>query len=112
MARAYSALAIVGAFAPGAAFAPWVQANGIDPLRFAVDLFANRVSSFFALDVIVSAIVLILFVIVQGARDCVTARWWAILATCVIGVSCGLPLFLALRERALVRRSGSAMGGG
>jgi predicted exporter len=67
-------------------------------------MFANGVSSFFARDVIVSALVTTLFVIVQGARDGVRPLWLPIVATIVIGVSCGLPLFLALRERALSSR--------
>jgi hypothetical protein len=95
----YWALAAAGAALPLAAFVPWFAVHGADPSLFAAELFANRISSFFAFDVIVSAIVLTLFVLVQGARDRVAGRWWAIAGTFCIGVSFGLPLFLALRER-------------
>jgi hypothetical protein len=99
----YAALAVVGAALPLAAFLPWLATNGFDVWRFVVDLFANRVSSFFALDVIVSALVLTVFVIVQGRRDRVAMRWLPIAATFLIGVSCWLPLFLCLREVSINR---------
>jgi predicted exporter len=73
--------------------------------RFVADLFVNPVSSSFALDVMISAIVLIAFIITQGRRDGVRSLWLPIAATLLLGVSCGLPLFLALRERALVQRA-------
>lgn len=100
----YWALAAIGAVVPLIPFVPWLGAHGPDAPAFVADLFANRISSFFALDLIVSAIVLTIFILVQGARDRVAGRWWAVAATFGIGVSCGLPLFLALRERALRRR--------
>ena len=102
---AYWALAGIGALLPLARFVPWLAVHGIDPPAFAADLFANDISSFFAMDVIVAAVVLALFVIVQGRRDDVRPLALPILATFLVGVSCGLPLFLALRERALARVS-------
>ena len=104
MTAAYGTLAVIGAVLPLAAFLPWVGVYGFDPTRFAVDLFANRVSSFFAIDVAIAAAALVLFVIVEGVRARVNGWWLAVAATLLIGVSCGLPLFLALRERA--RRAG------
>jgi hypothetical protein len=100
----YGMLACIGAVVPLAPFLSWLRTYGLDAPRFVAELFANPISSFFGFDVIISAIVLILFVCIQGARDRVKGRGWAILATCCIGVSCGLPLFLALRERALRAR--------
>lgn len=104
LAATYLVLAVPGALLPLTAFLPWLGLHGLDVSRFAGDLFANPVSSFFALDVIASALVLTLFIIVQGRRDSVRALWLPIAATFLIGVSCGLPLFLALREIALIRR--------
>lgn len=103
LAGAYMVLAVPGALFPLAAFLPWLPAHGLDVPRFLADLFANPVSSFFALDVIISALVLTLFMIAQGRRDGVKPLWLPIAATFLIGVSCGLPLFLALREIALSR---------
>ena len=63
------------------------------------ELFSTRIGAFFGLDVIVSAIVLIAFILWEGRRVRMSALWVPIAATCFIGVSCGLPLFLFMRER-------------
>lgn len=104
LARTYFGLAAAGFIVPYSHLIPWLRDYGLDVSALITELFSTRVGAFFGLDVIVSAIVLILFVTVQGRRDRVRHRWLAIVATCVIGVSCGLPLFLALRERALQGR--------
>ncbi|WP_336960244.1 DUF2834 domain-containing protein [Sphingobium aquiterrae] len=98
-------LAVVGALVPLAAFLPWLSTYGVDVPRFLADLFANPVSRFFGWDVILSAIVLTVFILVQGRRDSVRPLWLPVTATFLIGVSCGLPLFLAMREIARGRRS-------
>lgn len=103
LSRIYGLLAVIGAIVPLAAFAPWVAQHGLDPSRFLADLFTNGVSAFFGLDVIVSAFVLLLFVLIEGRRIGAKMLTLPILATVFIGVSCGLPLFLALREQAIGR---------
>ncbi|MGV3768914.1 MAG: DUF2834 domain-containing protein [Sphingobium phenoxybenzoativorans] len=104
LAGIYMVLAALGALLPLAAFLPWLAIEGVNIPRFIAALFANPVSSFFALDVIVSAAVLTLFIIAQGKRDGVRPLWLPIAGTFLVGVSFGLPLFLALREVALLRR--------
>jgi hypothetical protein len=64
-------------------------------------LFSTRAGAFFGLDVLVSAVVLIGFIRREGTRRKMSTLWLPIAATCLIGVSCGLPLFLYLRERQL-----------
>jgi hypothetical protein len=104
LARVYFALAAVGLALPYSRLIPWLGNHGLDIPALIAELFSTRIGAFFGLDVIVSAVVLILFIIVQGRRDRVSHGWLAIAATCLVGVSCGLPLFLALRERALQGR--------
>ena len=58
----------------------------------------RRISAFFALDVIVSAVVLWTFVFVEGPRRGVKRLWMPIAASLIVGVSLALPLFLYLRE--------------
>ena len=70
---------------------------------FIHDLFANRISAFFAFDVIVSAIVLILFIQSEGRRLGIRLLWLPTLAVFLVGVSFGLPLFLYLRQVQLDR---------
>ena len=62
------------------------------------DLFANRISAFFGMDVVVSAIVLISFIQTEGKRLAMRFLWLPMLSVFLVGVSLGLPLFLYLRQ--------------
>ena len=98
----YLFLCILGFAVPYSAFLPWVAEHGGIPLRlFVQELFANRISAFFGLDVLVSAIVLLRFAAVESARGRIANRWMVLVATLLVGVSLGLPLFLYLREQQL-----------
>jgi hypothetical protein len=97
----YLALCIAGLVIPNAIFAPWFIEHGFSPALFVRDLFANGVSGFFALDVVISAIVVCGFAAVEGRRLGVRRWWFAIPAVALVGVSLGLPLFLYQRQRHL-----------
>jgi hypothetical protein len=99
--RTYWILACIGTTVPMAAFIPWLGRHGLDVALFLHDLFANRVSAFFGLDVILSAVAVFVAVAVEGRRTGMGYQWLPVVSTCLIGVSCGLPLFLALRELAI-----------
>jgi uncharacterized protein DUF2834 len=94
----YLMLCVLGLALPNAAFWPWLAMHGIAPRQFVTDLFANGVSSFFGLDVVLSACVLVLFVETEGRRLGLRRRWLPIAAACLVGVSLGLPLFLYQRQ--------------
>jgi hypothetical protein len=94
----YFCLAVLGLVLPYSQFVPFLQEHGLD-LRLMIDqLFANRISAFFGLDVIVSAVVLWIFVRVEGRRLGMSRLWVPLLAVLTVGVSLALPLFLYLRE--------------
>ena len=97
----YLVLFVIGAVVPYLSFVPWVMDHGLDISRLVEELFANRISAFFGLDVVVSALVLFVFVSFEGHRAGVKHTWLPIVATLTIGVSAGLPLFLFLREWAI-----------
>ena len=99
----YLLLFVLGAVIPYLSFVPWVIDHGFDISRMVEELFANRISAFFGLDVIVSAIVLWVFIAFEGARKGVRHTWAPVVASLAIGVSAGLPLFLYLRESAADR---------
>ena len=97
MKHLYLALCVAGAVVPYIALAPWLADHGLDVPLLARELFANRVSAFFGLDVIVSA--LVVFVFAYAERHRLRQRWWMPVAGVVlVGVSLGLPLLLYLRE--------------
>jgi hypothetical protein len=74
------------------------MAHGLNvPLLFS-ELFSTRIGAFFGLDVIVSALVLFLFIVVESRRLDIRNSWLPVLATLAVGVSLGFPLFLYQRE--------------
>jgi Terpene cyclase DEP1 len=99
----YLLLALIGAVLPYSQFLPWLGAHGLDVRLLLADLFSGRISAFFGLDVLVSAVVVLCFIFHEGTQRRIRMLWLPVAATCLVGVSCGLPLFLYLRERALVR---------
>jgi hypothetical protein len=100
----YLAFALIGLLLPYSQFIPWiVEHHALNMSLFIRDLFANGISAFFALDVIVSAIVLISFIQTEGRRLRMSTLWLPIVATLLVGVSLGLPLFLYLRQIELDR---------
>src|SRR5687767_449963 len=94
----YLALFVLGCLLPLSQLVPWVAAHGADPRLFVSELFANRISGFFGLDVIVSAVVLLVWLWDEQRRRRVAHPWLPALATVLVGVSAGLPLLLYLRR--------------
>ncbi len=94
----YLALCIAGTIVPALQFAPFVRDHGLDATLFVEQLFANPVSGFFGMDVVVSSVVLWVFVFTEGRRAGVKHLWAPIVANLAVGVSLGLPLFLYQRQ--------------
>jgi hypothetical protein len=82
---------------------PWVLTHGLNLSLFVRELFANRIGAFFGMDVLVSAIVLIVFVQVEGRGVGMRGLWVSVAAILLVGVSLALPLFLYLRDLHLNR---------
>jgi len=99
----YLICCVLGLLIPYTQFVPWVLEHGLNVMLFCRELFANRISAFFAMDVIVSAIVLIWFIQGEGKRLRVPLLWLPTVGTLVVGVSFGFPLFLYLRQVTLDR---------
>ncbi|MCF2907215.1 DUF2834 domain-containing protein [Pseudoalteromonas sp. DL2-H2.2] len=99
MVRFYLVLAVLGILLPYGAFVPWVATNGLDIGLFFGEAAANPISVFAWLDVLVAAIALLGFILVDGERHKVKHRYFAVLGTLLVGVSFGLPLYLYLKER-------------
>jgi len=96
----YAVFTILGVFLPLSQLIPWVLQHGLDlPLLFR-EIFSSRLGNYLGLDLILASLVAIAFVVIDGRRKRVPARWVPILATCVVGVSAGLPLYLWIREHA------------
>lgn len=93
----YLFMAAVGTVVPFSAFIPWFIENGLAPMAFIQAMFVNRISAFFSFDVLVSAAVVFLALYFsKGLQQ--RSKVVVALATCLIGVSAGLPLFFYFHE--------------
>jgi len=99
----YLVWCVLGLVLPFSQFVPWLLEHGLNVTLFCRELFANRMSAFLAMDVIISAIVLIWFIQSEGKRLRVRFLWLPTVGTLIVGVSFGFPLFLFLRQLALDR---------
>jgi hypothetical protein len=93
----YLILCFAGLALPYSQLVPWALSNGFDLPLFVSELFINRISGFFAFDVIVSAIVLFVFIHAEGNSLGLKKLWRPVVGTLLVGVSFGLPLFLYMR---------------
>ncbi|MGF6148356.1 Protein of uncharacterised function (DUF2834) [Kingella potus] len=105
MVKLYVLLCLVGAVLPLTPFCLFVVENGLDAGLFFKELFDSRTSTFFALDVIISALVFIAFAVSESFRLGKKQMMWSVLGLAV-GVSFALPLFLLLRETAIRQEKG------
>jgi len=97
----YTLMCVLGVILPYSQFLPWLYENGLNLSTLLQEVTENRISAFAWLDVIVSAVVLIGFILVEGNRLSIKKLWIPIVGTLTVGVSLGLPLFLLQRENYL-----------
>jgi len=97
----YLALALIGLFAPYCFLFKFLAADGFNLQLLFQQLLANNISTFFAVDLIISIIVFWIYMIAE-ANTLQMKNWWLyILASLIVGLSFALPLFLYFRERQL-----------
>ena len=98
MRRLYLLLAVIGLVLPYYFFVSFLTENGLNPRLFFGQLFASNISSFFAVDVIITAIVFLAFSYRESQKRGM-ANWWVyVVATLAVGPSFACPLFLYFRE--------------
>ena len=101
LSRTYFAFALVGAILPYVIFIPWLTSHGADVRLFFGQLFATGPATIFAADVLLAALVFVIFAVAEGRRLGMGKLWLYPLVTFTIGLCCALPLFLGFRERRL-----------
>ena len=97
----YLILAILGLILPYWYFFRFLSANGLNLSPLVQQLFANDISTFFAIDLILSTVVFWIFLAGEAIRLRMKNWWLYILASLLVGLSFALPLFLYFRERTL-----------
>lgn len=94
----YFLLCVLGTLLPWSQFGPWLGSNGLNFPLLVEEAFSGRIAAFAWLDVLVSGIVVLVFVVVEGRRVGVRHLWAPFVAMFVVGVSLSLPLFLLQRQ--------------
>jgi hypothetical protein len=101
----YLLFAVIGFVGPYFFFISFLATHGLDGRAFLQELFASNISTFFAVDLMVSSVVFIGYLRVEATR-CSIDRWWLyLIALLTVGLSFALPLFLYVRERRLESRT-------
>jgi Terpene cyclase DEP1 len=77
----YLLLCLLGTILPYLFLVPFLREHGLDLRRLFDDLFANRISSFFGMDVIVASICLWFFVYFEGRKSRVRHLWAPVVAS-------------------------------
>lgn len=100
----YLGLAFVGAVAPYSFMGQFLLTHGLNFTEFKAQLWASPISSFVGAAFIIASLVTFFFVLGEGRRLKMKGLWLPLLASLMVGASCGLPLFLYLRDMALIRQ--------
>ncbi len=94
----YFFLSLLGLVIPYSKFIAFIADNGLNLALFWEELFINQISSFFALDLLISVVVFWLFLIKEGTRLQMKFLWVYLALDLIIGLSFALPLFLGMRS--------------
>lgn len=95
----YLALAVWGALHPMYWFVRWFAESGFDFGGMVAAWHVNAASAGLAWDLTIAAVTLIVWILAEIA---VRRNWLALIAipaTLILGIACGLPLYLFLRTR-------------
>ena len=101
----YLVFCVLGTVLPLSQFAPWLSTNGLAIGLLVQEAFGSPVAAFAWWDVLISALVTLIFIFSEGRRSEVRHLWLPVMGLCTVGVSLALPLFLLLREQRLIRLS-------
>lgn len=96
----YALLCLIGTVLPLAQFMPWLADRGVDIPLFISLAIANPIAAFAWSDLTISALVVVVFVLVEGRRIGLRHAWTSLLGL-LVGFSFSPPLFLFLRDRDL-----------
>lgn len=94
----YLVLAIIGLIVPYSFLIDYLRVNGFESSILFGDLFNTSISTFFVVNVLIAMLVVITFIVLDSKSTRVKFITVPVIATLIAGPSCGLPLYLYLRE--------------
>ena len=94
----YLVLAVIGLIVPYYFLISFLTTHGLDGRLLLKQLFGTPISTFFAVDLLLSCVVFVFYFGQETKRHSVRHAWLCLVALFAVGLSCALPLFLYLRE--------------
>jgi hypothetical protein len=94
----YLVFSVLGLVIPYYFLIQFLRANGFDIPLLIQQLFANSISTFFAVDLIISIIVFWFYLVHEARKYKMRNVWVYALASLTVGLSFALPLFLYFRQ--------------
>jgi hypothetical protein len=104
----YLILAVIGFVGPYYFLISFLAAHGVDGKAFVQQLFGTKISSMFAVDLLVSSVVFLCYLRQEATRYSIEYRWVYVVALLTVGLSFALPLFLYVRESHLEAKAVAA----
>lgn len=102
--KIYLLSAVLGTILPYYFLTLFVIENGFNFPLLISELFANNISTFFAVDFLISCIIFLVYMFRECNRLLIKkVKWLCLLALCTVGLSLALPLFLFFRENYISR---------
>jgi hypothetical protein len=105
----YLILCLAGTLLPYSHIVTFLRQDGGDFPLFFERFYSTQGGGIFGMEVVVSLVVLWMFIFIEGRRARMKRLWLPVVASVLVGVSLGLPLFLYMREN---RLQGSMWSGG
>ncbi len=98
MKKVYLVMTILGFILPYIFFIRFLTTHGFDLALLVEQLFVNDISTFFAADLLLTAVVFLIFLWVDHKRRLLRNVWVYLLATLLVGPSFSIPLYLCVHE--------------
>jgi phosphoglycerol transferase MdoB-like AlkP superfamily enzyme len=95
----YLVLLLLGLLIPYYFLFKFLSSNGLNFSLLVQQLFANDISTFFAVDLVISILVFWIYMFAEANKLQMKNSWLYLLASLLVGLSFALPLFLYFRER-------------
>jgi len=99
--KIYLILAFLGIIIPYWAYMPYFMEYGFDIVDFIKQAYANPINAFLSWDLVVTAFVVLVFIISDGKKFKIKNFWIPIVCMVFIGTAFGFPLFMYMRENQL-----------
>lgn len=102
--KLYLLLASLGIVVPYTQFVPYTTTYGFDFRTMIELMFANQIASGIAWDALLTAVVVIIYILLEQKTRPVKHIWIPLVGMFAVGLAFALPAYLYLREISLARQ--------